>query len=157
LTSNSPPKRRSLYEKIQGPEAVPIEALIERGDTAARRASADYLEFFRTRLPAVETLANALFVGSPDGTAWRSFYIAVHDLRSSSASAGYEAVSAISQSLEGLLVERDHENPLMRDVIKLHLDALSLAASNNAPVPDGKESARLIKDLGRAVDKIPRT
>jgi HPt (histidine-containing phosphotransfer) domain-containing protein len=155
LTKGSPPQRKSLYEKTQGPEAVPIEALIQSGDTAARRASAGYLDFFHARLPSVEALANALFL-QPSEDGWKSLYMAVHDLRSSSASAGYQTVSAICESLERLLAERDPQNPLMRDVMKLHLDALSLAVSDKAPNPDNEGSVRLIKNLGRAVDKLPR-
>jgi HPt (histidine-containing phosphotransfer) domain-containing protein len=156
LTNNSRPERKSLYEKTQGPQAVRLETLIEQGDTAARRVSASYLDFFRARLPSAENLANALFVESPGGPSWKVFYTVVHDLRSSSASAGYNTVSAICESLERLLVERDPENSLMRDVIRLHLDALSLAASNNTPIADGEEANRLIANLGRAVDKLAR-
>jgi HPt (histidine-containing phosphotransfer) domain-containing protein len=156
LTNISRPRRKSLYEKTQGPQAVPIDTLIEQGDTAARRVSAGYLAFFRTRLPSVENLANALFAESPGGPSWKAFYAAVHDLRSSSASAGYNTVSVICESLERLLVERDPENLLMRDVIRLHLDALSLAAANQTPITDGEEANRLIANLGRAVDKLAR-
>ena len=153
MTSGSPPQRKSLYEKTQGPQAVPIEALIQSGDTAALHVSAGYLDFFRERLASVEGLANALFV-QPSEDGWKSLYMAVHDLRSSSASAGYQTISAICESLERLLAERDSENPLMRDVIKLHFNALSLAVSDNAPIAE--EAVRLIKDLGRAVDKLSR-
>ena len=154
MTSSSPPQRTSLYEKTQGPEAVPIEALIQSGDTAAQRASAGYLDFFRERLASVAGLAKALFA-QPSEDGWKSLYMAMHDLRSSSASAGYQTVSAICESLERLLAERDRENPLMRDVVTLHLDALVLASSDNAPIPS-QEAARLIESLGRAVEKLPR-
>ena len=156
MTSPRPPQRKSLYEKTQGPRAVSIETLIQQGDAAARRASADYLDFFRARLPSVEKLANAMFGESPESTSLKSFYTAVHDLRSSSASAGYHAISAICESLEMLLVERDPHDALMREVIRLHLDALSLASSASAPLPDGAESTRLITNLGRAVDRLAR-
>jgi HPt (histidine-containing phosphotransfer) domain-containing protein len=157
LTSNPrTPQRKSLFEKTQGPQAVSIETLIQHGDTAARRVNEGYLDFFRARLPSVESLANRLFAASSQSTDRDAFYAAVHDLRSSSATAGYKAVSAICESLEMLLVERDPNDPLMRDVIKLHLDALSLAISANAPVADGEEFVRLIKNLGRAADKLAR-
>ena len=155
MSSGSPPQRKSLYEKTQGPQAVSIEALIQSGDTAARDASAGYLDFFRERLPSVEGLADAQSV-QPSEDGWKSLYMAAHDLRSSSASAGHQTVSAICESLEGLLAERDPKNPLMRDVMKLHLHALSLAVSDNAPIANSEEAIRLIKDLGRAVDKLPR-
>ncbi len=156
MTSPRPPQRKSLYEKTQGPHAVPIETLIQHGDTAARLASADYLDFFRAKLPSVESLAKTLFAEPSEDASWKAFYIAVHDLRSSSASAGYHTVSAICESLETLLVERDPHDALMRDVIKLHLDALSLASSASTPVPDGAESTRLITNLGRAAVKLAR-
>ena len=155
MTSPRPPQRKSLYEKTQGPHAVPIETLIQHGDTAARVASAGYLDFFRAKLPSVEGLADAAFVG-PEDASWKAFYIALHDLRSSSATAGYHTVSAICESLETLLVERDPHDALMREVIRLHLDALSLTSSASAPIPDGAESTRLITNLGRAVDKLAR-
>ena len=155
MTSNSRSQRKSLYEKTQGPGAVPIGALIQEGDTAARRASADYLAFFRARLPSLEGLADASFDGASGDMARKSFYVAVHDLRSSSATAGYPLVTAICESLERLLAERDPENPLIRDVVRLHLDALALAASNKAPAANSEEAGGLIKSLGRAVDKIP--
>ena len=150
------PQRKSLYEKTQGPQAVPIETLIQRGDAAAKLASASYLEFFRTKLPYVEGLANALFAGALESASWKAFYTAVHDLRSSSASAGYHTVSAICESLETLLVERDPHDARMRDVVRLHLEALFLASSAGAPIADGAESTRLITNLGRAVDKLAR-
>jgi HPt (histidine-containing phosphotransfer) domain-containing protein len=157
LTSSSHSSRRkSLYEKTQGPGAVPIETLIQHGDTAARLVSAGYLDFFRTRLPAVESLADALIAEPPESPNWKAFYTAVHDLRSSSASAGYQTVSKICESLEALLVDRDPNDVLMRDVIRLHLDALSVASAAGAPMPDGPESTRLITNLGRAVDKLAR-
>ena len=150
------PQRKSLYEKTQGPHAVPIETLIQHGDNAARLASAGYLDFFRAKLPSVENLANELFVEPSGGASWKAFYTAAHDLRSSSASAGYHTVSAICESLGTLLVERDPHDALMGDVIRLHLDALSLVSSASAPIPDGAESTRLITNLGRAVDKLAR-
>ena len=156
MTSPRPPQRKSLYEKTQGPHAVPIETLIQHGDTAARVASAGYLDFFRAKLPSVENLAKTLFAEPAEDASWKAFYIAVHDLRSSSATAGYHTVSAICESLETLLVERDPHDALMREVIRLHLDALSLASSASTPVPDGAESTRLITDLGRAADKLAR-
>ena len=149
-------QRKSLYEKTQGPQAVPIETLIQHGDTAAKLASAGYLDFFRAKLPHVESLAGALAVEPPGSASWKTFYTAVHDLRSSSATAGYLALSRICESLEALLVDRDPHDALMRDVIRLHLDALSLASSASAPIPDGPESAQLIANLGRAVDKLAR-
>jgi HPt (histidine-containing phosphotransfer) domain-containing protein len=155
-SSHRSPQRKSLYEKTQGPHAVPIETLVQHGDTAARLASAGYLDFFRARLPTVEGLADALFVEPSESADWKAFYTAVHDLRSSSATAGYHTVSAICESLETLLVERDPHDALMRDVIKLHLDALSLASSARTPIPDGAESAQLITNLGRAADKLAR-
>ncbi len=156
LTSPRSPQRKSLYEKTQGPHAVPIETLIQQGDTAAKLASEGYLDFFRTKLPSVESLSDALFVEPPGSASWKAFYTAVHDLRSSSATAGYLALSGICESLETLLVERDPHDALIRDVIRLHLDALSLASSVSAPIADGLESARLIANLGRAVDKLAR-
>lgn len=148
--------RKSLYEKTQGPQAVPIETLIQHGDTAAKLASAGYLDFFRGKLPHVESLAGALFVDPPGSASRTAFYTAVHDLRSSSATAGYLTLSGICESLEALLVDRDPHDALMRDVIRLHLDALSLASSANAPIPDGPKPDQLIANLGRAVDKLAR-
>ena len=148
--------RKSLYEKTQGPQAVSIEALIQQGDTAAKLASEGYLDFFRAKLPHVESLAGALFVEPPGSAGRTAFYTAVHDLRSSSATAGYLTLSGICESLETLLVDRDPHDALMRDVIKLHLDALSLASSASAPIPEDPKSAQLIANLGRAVDKLAR-
>jgi HPt (histidine-containing phosphotransfer) domain-containing protein len=149
-------QRKSLYEKTQGPQAMPIETLIQHGDTAAKLASAGYLDFFRAKLPHVESLAGAMFVEPFGSASWKTFYTAVHDLRSSSATAGYLTLSGICESLEALLVDRDPHDALMRDVIKLHLDALSLASSASAPIPDGPKSDQLIANLGRAVDKLSR-
>ena len=158
ILTNSPhnPQRKSLYEKTQGPQAVPIETLIQHGDNAAKLASEGYLDFFRAKLPHVESLAGALFVEPPGSASWKAFYTAVHDLRSSSATAGYLALSGICESLETLLAERDPHDARIRDVIRLHLDALSLASSASAPIADGPDSDRLIANLGRAVDKLAR-
>jgi len=149
-------QRKSLYEKTQGPQAVPIETLIQHGDTAAKLASAGYLDFFRAKLPHIESLAGELFMEPPGNASWKAFYTAAHDLRSSSATAGYLTLSGICDSLETLLVDRDPHDALMRDVIRLHLDALSLASSASTPIPDGAESTRLITNLRRAVEKLAR-
>ena len=156
--TNTPhnPQRKSLYEKTQGPQAVSIETLIQHGDSAAKLASEGYLDFFRAKLPHVESLAGALFVEPPGSASWKAFYTAVHDLRSSSATAGYLALSGICESLETLLAERDPHDARIRDVIRLHLDALSLASSASAPIAGGPDSDRLIANLGRAVDKLAR-
>ena len=152
MTETTPrPRRKSLFEKTQGPNAISVEVLIEKGNTVAQRVQADYPDFLREQIPIVDSLAKALFVGRSE-TNRQTFYMVVHDLRSSSASAGYDAVSAICHSLESLLVERNLDDTRMPAVIKLHLDALKLAMSGNAL--DGEVFARLIQDLDRATARL---
>ena len=145
------PPRKSLFEKTQGPNAISVEVLIARGNTVAQRVQEDYPEFFRERIPIVDALAKALFVGRSE-TNRRTFHMVVHDLRSSSANAGYNRLSAICDSVETLLVERKLDDARMPAVIELHLDALRLAMSDSAL--NDEIFARLVADLERATARL---
>lgn len=145
-------ERESLFEKTQGPNAVPLDRLVLRGEVAAQRARADFPEFLQTQAPVVMDTAKNLHA-TPDGQKhWQSCYTLVRDLRSSSASAAYHTVSAVCQSLELLLIERDRDDPLMPAVIALHLDALKLAIADK--IPDEAASRSLIENLDRAVKRL---
>ena len=136
-------QRESLFQKTQGPNAVPLDRLVLRGEVAAQRARAEFPEFLQAQAPVVLNTAKSLLSTPEEQKHWQSCYTLVRDLRSSSASAAHHTVSSVCQSLELLLIERDRNDPRMPAVIALHLDALNLAIGDK--IPDERAS-----QIGRA-------
>lgn len=124
-------RRVSLAKRIRGPNARPIDFLVERATQSAVRVSAEYVGFAGKRINEIGVMMATL---TPLSSAadWQALMVAVQDLRSSSITCGSAAISWIAQSWERALDwQYRHESRLMA-VMQLHLDALRLAASGKA-------------------------
>jgi hypothetical protein len=138
----------SLVEKISGPNAVPLSALIEKAEIAAQRVHQTFGDFLEHRIQELGKRRGEL----AHGTGWKEFYATVVDLRGSAAMAGQAAVQMICVSLEGLLKERVHDARTCA-VVASHIDALVLVSSQRKPNSGAVEL--LIEELEQAVAHIP--
>lgn len=140
----------SLLERISGPNAVPLTALVKRGEAAAEKAQQSFGDYLGTRLRELADL-RARLSGAPDGV-WDEFYSRVVDLRGSSAMVGRQGLGEICSSLETLLKEHVRDARAIQVVIS-HIDALVLLSSGQ----EGPEAVkRLTGKLAQAVARIPR-
>jgi hypothetical protein len=151
--SNSNRHRRSLLEKVSGPNAVPVAMLVARGEAASCKVQEKFDDFLKLRVGELERMLGALTKKDVSEALWKSFYTIVHDIRGSGALAGRPAVNSFCQSLERLLQERDPTDPRMGAAIASHINALNLVISEGAP--DGTSQAVLMAELSRAVDCLP--
>ena len=140
-------QRVPLHVKVGGPAAVPIAELIERGEAAAQRVSADYAEHARTQAKEIATTGRALLKKGADGAEWNSLYTLVRDLRTSGESANRRTLTGICESLEFVWTRCDRNDRRLPAVINLHLDALVLAAAYDMPE---ETLQRLETELGLA-------
>lgn len=138
----------SLVEKISGPNAVPLSALIEKAEIAAQRVHQTFGAFLEHRIQELGKRRGEL----AHSTGWKEFYATVVDLRGSAAMAGQAAVQTICVSLEGLLKERVYDARACA-VVASHIDALVLLSSQRKP--DGGAVKLLIEELEQAVARIP--
>lgn len=142
--------RPSLLERISGPDAVPLTALVKRGEAAAERVQESFGDYLGTRLRELADLRYRLS-GAPD-TVWDQVYALVVDLRGSAAMVGRQGLGEICASLETLLKEHARDVRAAQ-VVTSHVDALVLLSS-------GQESQgavrRLTGELAQAVARIPR-
>lgn len=140
--------RPSLLERISGPNAVPLTALVKRGEAAAERVQEGFGDYLGERLRALGNDRHRL---STDA-AWEEFYAQVVDLRGSAAMAGRPGLGEVCVSLETLLTEHERDARAVQ-VVGSHVDALLLLSS-------GQESQaairRLAGELAHAVARIPR-
>ena len=118
--------RRSLLERISGPNALPITLLVERGEAAAARVHEGFGSFLEQRIRDLSAMRE--HIAGPGHPRWQEFYAAVIDLRGSAATAGRHAVAKVAGSLEALLDERLFDGRAAT-VLNSHLDALMLVAS----------------------------
>ncbi|HLG85823.1 MAG TPA: hypothetical protein VKZ79_01345 [Alphaproteobacteria bacterium] len=145
----------SLYVKANGPNAMPVRALVERAERAVEQIKQDYLPFLRDTLPNLEALtalAAAALVEDP----WHDLKLAVLDVRSSSATAGYDQLSAVATSLEWLLGEAPARDPRIVEVVQLHLDAIWRLIEEGTPRLGSPKVQALLAALGRVTDHVTR-
>lgn len=116
--------RPSLLQRARGPNAKPVELLVERGAAIAQRVNSGYKDFARACIAEMTKLA----AEAPAQTALDRLTLAVKDLRSSSATCGNEAILRLARSLERILDPQFHHQRNFLPAIHLHLDALTLAA-----------------------------
>ena len=124
-------RRPSLAQRIRGPNARPVDQLVERATLSAAQVRSQYADFARQHVQQIADLMAGL---SPLSRAadWQALMVAVQDLRSSSITCGNASVSWIARSWERALDwQYRHESKLMA-VMQLHLDALKLAVSETA-------------------------
>lgn len=146
-------RRQSLLEKVSGPNAVSITALVARGEVASRRVQEKFDDFLKLRVSELEAMLNTLTDKGAPAALWDNFYAVVHDIKGSSALAGKIAVHAFCLSLIRLLEERDCADPRMGTAIGSHINALNLIVSHGAP--DTAAQALLVSELARAIDCLP--
>jgi len=156
MAPNPSAKRRpSLLEKISGPKAVPLAALVQKGEAAAQRVQESFGDFLQQRIGDL-TEARLRLSGAPPH-AWDKFYAMAVDLRGSAAMAGQTHLDAVCRSLEALL--KDH----VRDgraacVVGSHIDALVLLSSGRQSQSENERqsaASRLTRELEQAVARIP--
>ena len=153
--SNASAKRRpSLLERISGPKAAPLTALVKKGEAAALRVQEGFGDFLSQRIREL-TDARLRLAGAPS-SAWEQFYAVVVDLRGSAAMVGQSHLGAVCQSLESLLKEHVRDSRAAA-VAGSHIDALLLLSSGrqNENQDEGADR-RLIGELAQAVARIPR-
>ena len=142
--------RRSMRERIRGPNARPVEYLIEIGAKTALRVNSQYQDFARRHVDEISALMTDL---APQSSAaiWQSLMTAVQDLRSSSATCGRAEISLTARSLERALDFQYRGHPKLVAVLRLHLDALRLGVLGAT----GEEELRaLAPRLKVAVDAL---
>lgn len=145
-------ERISLRDKISGPNAVPIEKLVERGAQASQRAQQHFDDFLKLRIGDLELL-RADMARDPDAEAWRNFFTIVRDIRGSSALAGKMGINQFCISLETLLQERDPADPRMDSAIGTHIGALHIVTQGKAG--DELSQTLLAEQLSLAVNALP--
>ena len=155
MAPNPSAKRRpSLLEKISGPKAQPLTALVQKGEAAAQRVQESFGDFLQARIGEL-TQARLGLSGAPRA-AWDKFYAMTVDLRGSAAMAGQTHLDAVCRSLETLL--KDHvRDDRAAGVVGSHIDALLLLSSGRQSQSERQSAAsRLARELEQAVARIPR-
>jgi hypothetical protein len=142
--------RRSMRERIRGPNARPVDYLIEVGAKTALRVNSQYQDFARRHVDEIGTLMNGLAPQSPTAT-WQALMTTVQDLRSSSATCGRAEISLTARSLERALDFQYRSHPKLMAVMRLHLDALRLGVLGAA---GEEELCALTPRLKVAVDAL---
>ena len=146
--------RLSLLEKISGPKAVPLTALVKKAEAAAERVQEGFGDFLALRIRELTEARHRLTGASGEisGAVWEQFYALVVDLRGSAAMVSRHGFGEVCRSLESLI--KDHvRDSRSASVVASHVDALVLLSS-------GRESEaavrRLNGELAQAVARIPR-
>lgn len=143
--------RPSLLERVRGPNARPIELLVEKATISAERVAVQYQNFARTR---VEEIAGHLgpLTGDAPARDWQALQDMVQDLRSSSATCGDEAIAQVARSWERALDPQYRAEPRLKAVMYLHLDALRLAVSDNHGGEDLRTLAGRLDSVVRSLN-----
>ena len=147
MTSPAAKIRPSLLQRVRGPNAKPIDFLIERGAASAVRVNSEYRDFARERVKQIAEAMSGLTPASPLSD-WRSLYTMIQDLRSSSATCGSNAIAGIARSWERALDWQYRREEKLMAVLQLHLDALKLAVSQAAGT---KELEAMVERLNAVV------
>jgi hypothetical protein len=139
-----------LLERISGPNAVPLAALVKKGEVAAEKVQESFGDFLDQR---IRDLTDARFrlAGAPDAM-WDQFYALVVDLRGSAAMVKRQGLGVVCQSLETLLTQHVHDAKAAH-VVASHVDALVLLSQSREAETAVKH---LIAGLAQAVAHVPR-
>ncbi len=146
-------RRANLLEKVSGPNAVPLAALIQKGEAAAQKVHQSFGSFLDQRILELARLRPQL--ANPEEPAWREIYEAEVDLLGTAATAGRKEVSAVCASLELLMRQlgaRIDWDAKAARVLGSHVDALMLLTSERAP--KGAAMAMLVEELEQAVARL---
>jgi len=142
--------RPSLLERISGPNAVPLTALVKKGEAAAEKVQASFGDYLGTRLRELADIRYRLS-GAPNPV-WDQVYSLVVDLRGSAAMAGQQGLGEVCVSLETLLKEHVRDARAAQ-VVASHVDALVLLSSGHESQAAAR---RLTAELLQAVARLPR-
>jgi hypothetical protein len=150
LSKPSAKRQPSLLERVSGPNAVPLAALVKKGEAAAEKVQESFGDFLDQR---IRDLTDARFrlTGAPDAV-WDHFYALVVDLRGSAAMVKRQGLGAVCQSLEILLTEHVHDAKAAH-VVASHIDALILLSQSREAEMAVKH---LTVELAQAVAHVPR-
>jgi hypothetical protein len=127
--------KASLLKRVQGPRAVPIALLVERGNEAADAVCArfgDYLEDGITKLAD----AALVFLKARNDANLEMFVQTIRDARSSSATAGHMWAALYAKSLETAVQTREITDQNLAVIVALHIDALKVAARGTSPAAE---------------------
>lgn len=151
-------RQRTLFDRTRGPNSIAVSDLVSRAEEAVATVREDYLPFVRAHLPGLRSLTDAPIEEAETQALerWTQLRIAAQDLRSSSATAGYNQLSAVASSLEWLLSEAPTDDPRVPEVARLHLDALSRLVENGVPDIGEPQVQELLSELARASNHITR-
>ncbi len=151
MNSANAVRRVSLAKRIRGPNARPVDLLVERATQSAIAVSSGYAGFASARVAEIGDMMATLTPLSRAAD-WQALMVAIQDLRSSSITCGNAALSWIAQSWERALDwQYRHESRLMA-VMQLHLDALRLAVSGQAQDEELKALANRLTLLVRGLN-----
>jgi hypothetical protein len=153
---HEPPALGSLYAKTRGPNAVSVSVLVSRAEKAIEDIKQDYLPFLRAKIANLAALTTLASEASDDVDPWRELKLAMLDVRSSSATAGYDQLSAVANSLEWLLGEAPPRDPRIAEVVQLHRDAICRLIEDGAPQLGTPKVQELLAALGRVSDHVTR-
>lgn len=143
----------TLLERVRGPNARPIDFLVQRGTASALRVNSEYRDFARERMNEIVQAMEGLTPASPLGD-WQSLYVMVQDLRSSSATCGNDTIARIARSWERALDQQYRREEKLTTVLQLHMDALKLAVSQSV---DGGDLSALADRLPAVVQSLNPT
>ena len=118
-----------LSERVRGPNAKPIAFLVAQGDVAARQTSSQFREFVRSRVEEIASLMDRLSSGAEEG-GWQQLLDAIQDLRSSSETCGESEISRLAASWSALLLCGDKTDQRVLALMRLHQDAIRIAAAH---------------------------
>lgn len=125
-------QRPSLFSKCQGPNAVPIERLVARGEKAAAAVRQEYGDYLPAALSALAEKGRDFLSAPTDPAKCTGFLEALRDIKSSAATAEREWVLRFAASLDALMQTRAAGDAHLPVIVDLHLDALTVAARRNA-------------------------
>ena len=144
----------------RGPKSVSVGELVSRAETAVANVKQDYLPFVRTHLANLRMLSEAASdpqnENAESAGRWEQLRGAAQDLRSSSATAGYDQLAAVASSLEWLLTEAPGDDPRIAEVAGLHFDAIWRLVEDGAPSISSPEVQTLLSALAKASNHVTR-
>ena len=144
-------KPRTLLQRCQGARAIPVEQLVRKGEAKAAEIVKEFGRYALRQLEELEALAKKAFADRHDENAWRGFTHALRDAHSSSATAGAPWIEAYAGHLAGEVARREKHDAHLPQLVRLHLDAMKLAA---AGVAGEDEMAKLNEKLKLASAKL---
>ena len=152
MTKTSLPKRPALFRRTQGPRAVDISLLVERGEKAAGRVEREFDLFAAERVGQIEAMIGGSARASRHEAGWDELFTAVLDLRTSSETVKHTGISSLCLALELLIQTRDRQDPKIATVMLLHCAALTLVVNSQL---DMAQTERLLADLNKASASLP--